>query len=629
MNLVLLPRDPAAWQPLAPGAKRRYAFPAGIYEFVGANDAAIGDYQVCSLFSPLLEFDDHASARLVATLAREALFDPANAEVPDVPVANLSPAATPKRRAGPLAQLAGAARCAAVEARFPARALHRGRAMTIEGELTVRLDWDGRRVTGVDVRSTRPFAATRILAGKTPAAAAATVPKLFAICGGAQGAAAASALAAAGAAGVDADAGAQRARRGAGGGAGILLAPADRLAAGDGRASRSRRRWPRVRHRIAAAARAADGRSALGDPAAMRALGAELSRHRGAVDLRHAARRVARAARRCARSKRGSRAARPSARSCSGGCSRRCRRSAAATCALMPAPRGDALLARHRARARPRPGLRARADVGRPAGRDRRAGARARASARGGARRHAAGTRRRRAYVARLVDLALLLGELGGSPRPATRCRWVQAFAVGEGGRPRRGADRARPAHAPRAHRRRPRRRLPDRRADRVELPSGGRAGARSRRHARRRARSRCSGRRASRCRRSIPASRAASRSPMHEMAIAESVLRDRRGDGARQRGGARVDGVARAGRAVARRGPTRSRFCFDAVDARQPRRGRGARDRHAAGRGLVHAVRRPGRAARSWASPVRAAAATSSRCSRGEEMRVKEIAIA
>jgi len=105
MNLALLPRDPATWYPLAPGAKRRYAFPAGVYEFVGASDAAIGDYQVCSLFSPLLEFDDHASARLVAALAREALFDPANAGVPEMPVASLSPAAAEGSPPGPLARL--------------------------------------------------------------------------------------------------------------------------------------------------------------------------------------------------------------------------------------------------------------------------------------------------------------------------------------------------------------------------------------------------------------------------------------------------------------------------------------------------------------------------------------------
>ncbi len=103
MNLTLTPRDPAAWRPLLPGAKRRYRFPAGDYEFVGARDDAIGEYQVCSLFSPLLEFDDQETARLVATLAREALFDPANAEVAEMPVANLSPPA--QAQPGPLAQL--------------------------------------------------------------------------------------------------------------------------------------------------------------------------------------------------------------------------------------------------------------------------------------------------------------------------------------------------------------------------------------------------------------------------------------------------------------------------------------------------------------------------------------------
>jgi [NiFe] hydrogenase assembly HybE family chaperone len=105
MNLTLLPRDPAAWVPLPRGAKRRYAFPAGTYEFVGASDAAIGDFQVCSLFSPLLEFDDHASARLVATLARAGLLDPANAEVPEMPVADRSPGAAEASRPAPLAEL--------------------------------------------------------------------------------------------------------------------------------------------------------------------------------------------------------------------------------------------------------------------------------------------------------------------------------------------------------------------------------------------------------------------------------------------------------------------------------------------------------------------------------------------
>jgi [NiFe] hydrogenase assembly HybE family chaperone len=105
MNLMLLPRDAASWQPLPAGAKRRYSFPAGAYEFVGAHDATLGEYQTCSLISPLLHFDDHAAARLVARLAREALFDPANAAVAARPTATLSPAADAAPAPGPLAKL--------------------------------------------------------------------------------------------------------------------------------------------------------------------------------------------------------------------------------------------------------------------------------------------------------------------------------------------------------------------------------------------------------------------------------------------------------------------------------------------------------------------------------------------
>ena len=105
MNLTLLPRNPRAWQPLATGAKRRYSFPAGEYEFVGANDAAVGAYQVCSLFSPVHEFADQQTARLVASLAREALFDPANAAVAARPTATLSTAADAAPAPGPLAKL--------------------------------------------------------------------------------------------------------------------------------------------------------------------------------------------------------------------------------------------------------------------------------------------------------------------------------------------------------------------------------------------------------------------------------------------------------------------------------------------------------------------------------------------
>ena len=80
MNLMVRPRDPAQWQPLRPGDKRRYEFPAGDYEFIGARDPAFGDYHVCSLFSPVLQFTDHDTARIAAKVARRALLDARTAD---------------------------------------------------------------------------------------------------------------------------------------------------------------------------------------------------------------------------------------------------------------------------------------------------------------------------------------------------------------------------------------------------------------------------------------------------------------------------------------------------------------------------------------------------------------------
>ncbi len=69
--------------------------------------------------------------------------------------------------------------------------------MTIEGDLSVRLCLNGGRVSRVAVHSTRPFAASRALAGRPPADAAAMAPRLFSICAQAQGVAAAAAAEAA------------------------------------------------------------------------------------------------------------------------------------------------------------------------------------------------------------------------------------------------------------------------------------------------------------------------------------------------------------------------------------------------------------------------------------------------
>ena len=78
MNLVVAPRETAQWRSLPPGEKRRYRFPAGDYDFVSAVEDGVGEFFLCSLFSPVCEFDDPPTARFVAQQALAALLDPAN-----------------------------------------------------------------------------------------------------------------------------------------------------------------------------------------------------------------------------------------------------------------------------------------------------------------------------------------------------------------------------------------------------------------------------------------------------------------------------------------------------------------------------------------------------------------------
>jgi [NiFe] hydrogenase assembly HybE family chaperone len=88
INLLILPGS-ASWQAAESLAKIRWRFPSGDYEFVYGTDVGFGPYQVCSLFSPALEFDamdaacDTASAALIALL--QAPVEPVEAR-PDADV---------------------------------------------------------------------------------------------------------------------------------------------------------------------------------------------------------------------------------------------------------------------------------------------------------------------------------------------------------------------------------------------------------------------------------------------------------------------------------------------------------------------------------------------------------------
>jgi [NiFe] hydrogenase assembly HybE family chaperone len=78
MNLMLLPKEPEALAEAVIGSKRLQVFPSGGYEFVVGEEAELGRYLVCSLFSPVFEFSDQATALAVASMSLEGLMDEAN-----------------------------------------------------------------------------------------------------------------------------------------------------------------------------------------------------------------------------------------------------------------------------------------------------------------------------------------------------------------------------------------------------------------------------------------------------------------------------------------------------------------------------------------------------------------------
>jgi [NiFe] hydrogenase assembly HybE family chaperone len=82
MNLMLVSTDREAWRDLSVGGKVQHRFPSGRYEFIVGEEARIGRYQMCSLFSPMFEFEDQAAAA-TADAAMSALLDEGNADDAD------------------------------------------------------------------------------------------------------------------------------------------------------------------------------------------------------------------------------------------------------------------------------------------------------------------------------------------------------------------------------------------------------------------------------------------------------------------------------------------------------------------------------------------------------------------
>jgi len=80
INFMLMPDDGADWSSLQVGRNVRHAFPAGTFSFIVGDEPGFGRYQMCSLFSPVFEFDGHDAAMIAAAAALDALFRPEDGE---------------------------------------------------------------------------------------------------------------------------------------------------------------------------------------------------------------------------------------------------------------------------------------------------------------------------------------------------------------------------------------------------------------------------------------------------------------------------------------------------------------------------------------------------------------------
>jgi [NiFe] hydrogenase assembly HybE family chaperone len=74
MNLLLLPEPESTWQSQPTGSKFSQTFPYGVFEFTVAHEAQIGVYAMCSLFSPMFQFENQAAALAAAQAALEGLL---------------------------------------------------------------------------------------------------------------------------------------------------------------------------------------------------------------------------------------------------------------------------------------------------------------------------------------------------------------------------------------------------------------------------------------------------------------------------------------------------------------------------------------------------------------------------
>jgi [NiFe] hydrogenase assembly HybE family chaperone len=74
MNLMLLPGPNSHWRTQQPGTKIEKHFPYGVFEFTLGSEPQMGIYALCSLFSPMFQFENQVAALAAAQSALQGLL---------------------------------------------------------------------------------------------------------------------------------------------------------------------------------------------------------------------------------------------------------------------------------------------------------------------------------------------------------------------------------------------------------------------------------------------------------------------------------------------------------------------------------------------------------------------------
>ncbi|MEF8701428.1 MAG: [NiFe]-hydrogenase assembly chaperone HybE [Candidatus Accumulibacter sp. UW20] len=76
MSLLLVPGSEISWLSTAENKRRFVHFPAGDFAFLGSDEPELGEYQSCSLFSPMNRFSSQFDAVMTARASMLGLLSP-------------------------------------------------------------------------------------------------------------------------------------------------------------------------------------------------------------------------------------------------------------------------------------------------------------------------------------------------------------------------------------------------------------------------------------------------------------------------------------------------------------------------------------------------------------------------